>query len=70
MTTLNNVTLKIKIGFELLGCLRPLQKLEMSIINVKSKWDMLKIQKNILHIFVKTYEEIKEAILKQAKIDG
>ena len=37
MTTLNNVTHKIKIGFELLGCLRPLQKLEMSIINVKSK---------------------------------
>ena len=40
------------------------------MINVKSKWDMLKIQKNILRIFVKTYEEIKEAILKQAKIDG
>ena len=31
---------------------------------------MLKIQKNILRIFVKTCEEIKEAILKQAKIDG
>ena len=40
------------------------------MINVKSKWDMLKIQKNILRIFVKTCEEIKEAILKQAKIDG
>ena len=36
MTTLNNVVLKIEIGFELQGCLRPLQKLEMSLIDIKT----------------------------------
>ena len=36
MTTLNNVALQIEIGFELQGCLMPLQKLEMSMINVKT----------------------------------
>ena len=36
MTTLNNVALQTEIGFELQGCLMPLQKLEMSMINVKT----------------------------------
>ena len=36
MTSLNNVVLKIKIGFELQECLRSLQKVEMSMINVKT----------------------------------
>ena len=36
MTTLTNVALKIEIGFEPQGCLRPLYKLEMSLIHVKA----------------------------------
>ena len=36
MTTLKNVALKIEIGFELHEYLRPLQKLEMLMINVKT----------------------------------
>ena len=44
MTTFHNVTLKIETGFKLQGCLRPLWKLEMSMKNVKTYWDMLKMQ--------------------------
>ena len=36
MTTLNNVALKVEIGFELQGCLSPLQKLEIAMKNVKT----------------------------------
>ena len=48
MTTFHNVALKIETSFKLQKCLNPLWKLEKSMINFKTEWDMLKMQQTTI----------------------
>ena len=48
MTTFHNDALKIGTSFKLQSCLSPLQKLEKSMANVKTSWDMLKMQQTTI----------------------
>ena len=48
MTTFHNVALEIGASFKLKMCLSTFCKLEKLIINVKTYWDMLKMQQTTM----------------------